>query len=162
MLHGFKYNNMDNCGFYSLRTAETNFKNPLLFNRVLVTLHMCSGTLSLPIEKEGETSFTFSRGLSRHRSPPPQLWVSLQLLHLESCYCCSLPSARRQTAALECVRRASGMIPCCSKTPLQVVFSFHVDATLQHAAQMSVKNFRYPLEPDFNSLFLTGTNSAPF
>lgn len=30
------------------------------------------------------------------------------------------------------------------KTPLQVVFSFHVGATLRREAQMSVENFRYP------------------
>lgn len=132
---------MDNCGLYSLWTAESNFKNPLLLNKVLIIFHMCSGKLSLPLEKEGETSQRRAA-----MTPIPQLWVCasfMRLLHLESCYCCSSQSAHRQTAPKR-VRRPSGVIPCRSKTPLQVVFSFHVDATLQHAAQMSVKNFRYP------------------
>lgn len=47
---------MDSGGFHSPRTAESNFKNPLSLNRVLVTAHMCGDTSSLPWENEGETS----------------------------------------------------------------------------------------------------------
>lgn len=106
---------------------------------------MGSGKLSLLLDKESETAQT------------PRLW--LQLLHLESCYCCSLQSVHRQTVQPKHVKRPPGAL-CCSKTPWQVVFPFHVDATLQREAQISVKTLRYPEELLPNSLFLTRTNPA--